>query len=123
MNAATAGTRLVSEDGRYAVAQVQFDENAQSVPSADRALIPERGDAALEAAGVTAALQRRDHPGDLARSVPARSSASASPLLVLVIVLGSLVAAGLPLLVALLGVGVGLAGAIALHGRSSTSTR
>ena len=29
---ATEGTRLVSEDGRHAVAQVRFDENAQSVP-------------------------------------------------------------------------------------------
>ena len=75
MTAATAGTRLVSEDGRHAVAQVQFDDNAQSVPADDRALIPERGDAALAAAGVTAALQRRDHPGHLARSAPARCSA------------------------------------------------
>src|SRR5688572_28048724 len=51
---ATAGTRLVSEDGRYAVVQVQFDDNAQSVPVTDRALIPERGDTALADAGVTA---------------------------------------------------------------------
>ena len=41
---ATSGTRLVSEDGRYAVVQVQFDDNAQSVPVTDRALIPERGE-------------------------------------------------------------------------------
>ena len=53
--AGTAGTRLVSKDGTHAVVQVQFDDNAQSVPVDDRALIPARGDAALEAAGLTAA--------------------------------------------------------------------
>ena len=44
---ATSATRLVTEDGRHAVVQVQFDDNAQSIPVDDRALIPERGDAAL----------------------------------------------------------------------------
>ncbi|QKE83385.1 MMPL family transporter [Arthrobacter sp. NEB 688] len=109
---ASAGTRLVSEDGRYAVIQVQFDDNAQSIAPEDRALIPEKGDPILEAAGVTPSYsveitQALEFIG------PGEILGLAVALLVLVLVLGSLVAAGLPLLVALLGVGVGLGGAMA----------
>jgi RND superfamily putative drug exporter len=110
---ASSGVRLVSEDGGTAVVQVQFDENAQSVPTEDRNLIPEKGDPILEAAGVTPSYsveitQQLEFigPGEILGLVVA--------LLVLVLVLGSLIAAGLPLLVALLGVGVGLGGAMAL---------
>ena len=113
VNAATAGTRLVSEDGRYAVAQVRFDENAQSVPPADRALIPDRGTEALEAAGVTPHYSL-EITQETVLVGPGEILGLSVAVLVLVIVLGSLVAAGLPLLVALLGVGVGLGGAIAL---------
>ncbi len=110
---ASAGTRLVSEDGRYAVIQVQFDDNAQSIPPEDRALIPEKGDPILEAAGITPSYsveitQALEFIG------PGEILGLAVALLVLVLVLGSLVAAGLPLLVALLGVGVGLGGAMAM---------
>ena len=112
VNAATAGTRLVSEDGRYAVAQVRFDENAQSVPPADRALIPEKGTAALEAVGVTPHYSL-EITQETVLVGPGEVLGLTVAVLVLVVVLGSLVAAGLPLLVALLGVGVGLGGAIA----------
>ncbi|MBM6405354.1 MMPL family transporter [Phycicoccus sp. CSK15P-2] len=109
---ASSGTRLVSEDGRTAVVQVQFDDNAQSIAPEDRAQVPERGDAAFEAAGITPAYsveitQALEFIG------PGEILGLAVALLVLVLVLGSLVAAGLPLLVALLGVGVGLGGAMA----------
>jgi len=113
VNAATSGTRLVSEDGRYAVAQVRFDENAQSVAPADRALIPERGTAALEAAGVTPHYSL-EITQETVLVGPGEILGLSVAVLVLVVVLGSLIAAGLPLLVALLGVGVGLGGAIAL---------
>ena len=109
---ATAGTRLVSEDGRYAVVQVQFDDNAQSVPVTDRALIPERGDTALADAGVTAHYSV-EITQDTSLIGPGEVIGLTVALVVLVVVLGSLIAAGLPLLVALLGVGVGLAGAVA----------
>ena len=112
VNRATAGTRLVSEDGRFAVAQVRFDENPQSVPPDQRALIPERGTAALAAAGV-----RANYSLEITQETvlvgPGEVLGLTVAVLVLVVVLGSLVAAGLPLLVALLGVGVGLGGAIA----------
>ncbi len=109
---ASAGTRLVSEDGRYAVVQVQFDDNAQSIPTEDRAQIPERGDPILEAAGITPSYSV-EITQDIALVGPGEVLGLSVALLVLVLVLGSLIAAGLPLLVALLGVGVGLGGAIA----------
>ncbi len=108
----TAGTRLVTKDGTYAVVQIQFDDNAQSVPVDDRALIPARGDAALAAAGLTAAYSV-EITQDTSLIGPGEVLGLTVALLVLVVMLGSLIAAGLPLLVALLGVGVGLAGAVA----------
>lgn len=111
--AATEGTRLVTEDGRFAVAQVQFVDDAQSVPVEDRALIPERGDPALRAAGVTASYSV-EITQDTALVGPGEVIGLTVAVLVLVLVLGSLVASGLPLLVALLGVGVGLGGALAV---------
>ena len=110
--AATSATRLVTEDGRHAVVQVQFDDNAQSIPVDDRALIPERGDAALAAAGLTAHYSV-EITQDTSLVGPGEVLGLTVALGVLVIMLGSLIAAGLPLLVALLGVGVGLAGAVA----------
>ena len=109
---ATAATCLVSEDGRHAVVQVQFDDNAQSVPVEDRALIPERGDPALADAGLTAHYSV-EVTQDVSVIGPGEIVGLTVAVIVLVITLGSLVAAGLPLLVALLGVGVGLAGAMA----------
>ncbi|QIM22569.1 MMPL family transporter [Phycicoccus sp. HDW14] len=110
--AASAGTRLVSTDGRYAVVQVQFDDNAQSIAPEDRAQIPEKGDPVLEAAGVTPHYSV-EITQELVFIGPGEILGLGVALLVLVLVLGSLIAAGLPLLVALLGVGVGLGGAVA----------
>ena len=109
---ASAGTRLVSEDGRHAVVQVQFDDDAQSIPAEDRARIPEQGDPILEAAGITPSYSV-EITQDIALVGPGEVLGLSVALLVLVLVLGSLIAAGLPLLVALLGVGVGLGGAVA----------
>ncbi len=112
VGAASSGTRLVSEDGRHAVVQVQFDDDAQSIPTEDRAQIPEKGDPILEAAGVTPSYSV-EITQDIALVGPGEVLGLTVALLVLVLVLGSLVAAGLPLLVALLGVGVGLGAAVA----------
>ncbi|NHA70102.1 MMPL family transporter [Phycicoccus flavus] len=110
--AGSAGARLVSSDGRTVVVQIQFDTDAQSVDPAARALIPERGDPVLEAAGITPAYSVEITQA-LELIGPGEILGLAVALFVLVGVLGSLVAAGLPLLVALLGVGVGLGGAFA----------
>jgi len=118
---ATSATRLVSKDGRHAVVQVQFDDNAQSVPVDDRALIPARADAALADAGLSASYSV-EITQDTSLIGPGEVLGLTVALVVLVITLGSLVAAGLPLLVALLGVGVGLAGAVAFTVFSDLNT-
>ncbi|MEZ5194228.1 MAG: MMPL family transporter [Nocardioides sp.] len=121
VQAATDGTRTVSADGRYAVAQVQFDDNAQSIPPEDRAEIPARGDAILAEAGV-AAYYSVEITQDTAIVGPGEIIGLTVALLVLVLMLGSLVAAGLPLLVALLGVGVGIGGAMAFTAVTDLNT-
>ena len=100
---------------------MQFDDNAQSIPVDDRALIPARADAPLAAAGL-AAHYSVEITQDTSLIGPGEVIGLTVALLVLVIMLGSLVAAGLPLLVALLGVGVGLAGAIAFTAFADLNT-
>ena len=110
---ATDGTRLVSEDGSAAVVQVQFDENPQSIPAEDRERVVELGDEVFAGTGVVPSYSV-ELTQELEFVGPGEILGLTVALVVLVVVLGSLVAAGLPLLVALLGVGVGLGGAVAL---------
>lgn len=110
---ASGGTGLVSEDRRVAVTQLQFDDAPQSVPLEDRERIPAAADERLAAAGITAHYSV-EITQDVALVGPGEVIGLTVAVLVLVAVLGSLVAAGLPLLVALLGVGVGLGAAMAM---------
>ena len=109
--AAMDGMRFVTKDGRYAVAQIQFDTNAPSVPYEVRAQIPEIG-AELAAAGVTATYSS-EISQELSLVGPGEVIGLAIALIVLIVMLGTLIAAGLPIAGALLGVGVGLGGAVA----------
>ncbi|WP_392543560.1 MMPL family transporter [Oryzobacter telluris] len=113
VRAASGGTGLVSEDGTVAVTQLQFDDAPQSVPLEDREKVPAAAAEQLEAAGITAHYSV-EITQDVALVGPGEILGLTVAILVLVVVLGSLVAAGLPLLVALLGVGVGLGSAMAL---------
>ena len=110
--AAINGMRLVSADGRTAVAQIQFDRNTHSVDPAVREQIPAIG-AELTAAGIHA-----DYSVEITQDTSLVGIGEVVGLLlaglVLIVMLGTLVAAGLPLLVALVGVGVGVAAAMAL---------
>ena len=103
--------RFVTTDGRFAVAQIQFDEDVNSVPYDVRTQIPELG-SDLAAAGVTT-----NYSAEIVRDQslvgPGEIIGLTIALIVLIAMLGTLVAAGLPILGALLGVGVGLAGAVA----------
>jgi RND superfamily putative drug exporter len=100
-------TKSFSRDTRYAIAQVSYGVQATELTDADRAALA----AALEpgrAAGLTVeaggnALQVKPEQG--ATEVLGVAIAA----LVLVITFGSLLAAGLPLLTAIVGVGVGIA--------------
>ncbi len=107
----TSRTRFVSQDGDAAIAQIQFDTNAQSLSPEDRARIVDTA-AALKGTGVDLAFSQ-----DLTQEMSVVGAGEAIGLatagLVLLLMLGSLLTAGLPLLTALTGVAVGLAAAVA----------
>ncbi|MFB8350344.1 MMPL family transporter [Streptomyces niveus] len=102
----------VSEDGRYALVQVQFEKAADEVTDAQRA--------AYEKAGADEEGLRVEHGGEvLSAEVEVGSTEAIGVLIaagVLVVTFGSMVAAGMTLLNALVGVAAGMAGLFALSG-------
>ena len=102
----------VSPDQRYALIQVQFAERADQVSEEQRTAYEHTGAAA------TAAGLRVEHGGEVMTSEPEVGGTEgigvAIALLVLVVTFGSLVAAGMTMLNALIGVGAGMAGLYAL---------
>jgi RND superfamily putative drug exporter len=104
----------VSADQRYALIQVQFVERADKVTDDQRTAYEASG-AAAEAAGL-----RVEHGGEVMNAEPEVGGTEAIgvliALVVLVITFGSLVAAGMTMLNALIGVGAGMAGLFALSG-------
>ncbi|NNM47973.1 efflux RND transporter permease subunit [Knoellia koreensis] len=105
------GLRFVSKDGSTAMLQIQFDQSVSQLSPEVRAHVPEIG-AALADDGV-----RVDYNADILQT---RSLIGVGEIvgfviagIVLLLMLGTLVAAGLPLLVGLVGVGVGIVGAMA----------
>lgn len=105
------GLRFVSKDGRTAMLQIQFDQSVSQLSPEVRAHVPEIG-AALADDGV-----RVDYNSDIlqTRSIVGVGEIVGFVLagIVLLVMLGTLVAAGLPLVVGLVGVGVGIVGAMA----------
>ncbi|WP_422736682.1 MMPL family transporter [Micromonospora sp. WMMD729] len=104
----------VSPNGRYALVQVQFATGADEVTDAQKTAYEEVG-AAARAKGWQVAPG-----GEVLGGEPEVGSTEALGVLVAAIVLiitfGSLVAAGMTMLNALIGVGVGMAGLFALSG-------
>ncbi|MFE0530635.1 MMPL family transporter [Micromonospora parva] len=104
----------VSPNGRYALVQVQFASGGDEVTDEQRTAYEEVG-AAVEAKGWQVAPG-----GEVLGGEPEIGSTEAIGVLVAAIVLiitfGSLVAAGMTMLNALIGVGVGMAGLFALSG-------
>ncbi|ARQ68493.1 MMPL family transporter [Streptomyces marincola] len=119
LDPATAGT--VSEDGRVALAQVQFEVE-----------LPDLRDSSLDAVEDAAETARdaglRAEVGGVAYSMTATHVSAAEligvavALLVLVVTFGSLLAAGMPLVSALIGVGVGLMGIVLLSAMTTVSS-
>ncbi|GGU98386.1 membrane protein [Actinomadura cremea] len=108
------GARAVSPDGRIALVQVVFDRRADDLGEAPR-------EAVRDAATGAGSGLRVEFGGDA--FMPAVEVGGAGEavgvgvaVVVLLITFGSLVATGLPLLSALAGVGVGMAGLYALTG-------
>jgi RND superfamily putative drug exporter len=104
-------TRAVSPDGTVALIQVGYDVQAFALTDADRDALPQ----ATEGTRLTAEIG-----GDATRAAPETGATEglgvAVAAIVLVITFGSLLAAGLPLLTALVGIGIGLAGITTLSG-------
>ncbi|WP_435200945.1 MMPL family transporter [Janibacter sp. GS2] len=107
---AAGDTRFVTDDG-YALAQVQFDRNTNSVDPEVKQAIPEIGER-LESAGIDAEYSVEITQENTLVG-PGEAVGLMVAALVLLLALGSLVAAGLPIAGALLGVGAGLGGALA----------
>ncbi|MEV4702052.1 MMPL family transporter [Actinoplanes sp. NPDC049316] len=105
-------TKALSQDGRYGLIQVQFAERADAVTPAQRSAYEDSG-AAAKAAGL-----RVEHGGEVMNAEPevggTEAIGVAIALVVLVVTFGSLVAAGMTMLNALIGVGAGMAGLFAL---------
>ena len=112
---ASSAIRFVSGDGRAAVAQVQFNTSINGLSPEVRQQVQ---DIAHEtsAAGVTAYASKEitEDISELFGAAEVIGIAVAA--LVLIIMLGTLIAAGLPLLMAVIGVGVGVGITFALSG-------
>ncbi len=118
---ASKGIRFVSGDGKAAVAQVQFKTSLYGLTPAVR---QEVQDIAKEvsSANVTA-LPSKEISEDVSEVFgTAEIVGVAVAAMVLIIMLGTLVAAGLPLLMAVVGVGVGVGGTFALSGAVDMSS-
>ncbi|MEV0562193.1 MMPL family transporter [Dactylosporangium sp. NPDC050588] len=107
-------TGAVSPQGDYALVTVQFAERADKVTDEQRTAYEASG-AAAQQAGL-----RVEHGGEVMNSEPEVGGTEGIgvviALVVLVVTFGALVAAGMTMLNALIGVGAGMAGLYALSG-------
>ncbi|MDN5670114.1 MAG: MMPL family transporter, partial [Renibacterium salmoninarum] len=113
--AASQGLRFVSENGKAAVAQVQFKVSLYSLQPGDRqdvqSIVNEAKSAGVEvyfSKEITEDVSQLFGPAEIIGVVIAA--------IVLIVMLGTLIAAGLPLLMAVIGVGIGVGGTFALTG-------
>ncbi|WP_427133127.1 MMPL family transporter [Pseudarthrobacter sp. S9] len=112
---ASQGMRFVSEDGKAAIAQVQFKTSINSLAPAVRRQVQDIAQE-VSSTGVTA-LASKEITEDVSELFGISEILGiAIAALVLIFMLGTLIAAGLPLLMALVGVAVGVGGTFALTG-------
>lgn len=109
------GMGTVSDDGSVATVSVQFNEAVHEVPTE----IKEGVEAAFEDDPVDGV--QVEYSNEIAQTLDNIAGAAeiiglAVAAVVLIVMLGTLIAAGLPILAALIGVGVGAMGALALSG-------
>ena len=118
---ASEGLRFVSEDGKAAIAQVQFKTSINGLAPEVRQQVQDIvGE--VSAADVTA-LPSKEISEDISELFGAAEIIGiAVAALVLIIMLGTLIAAGLPLLMALVGVAVGVGATFALSGAVDMSS-
>jgi len=110
---ASQGLRFVSEDGKAAIAQVQFKTSINGLTPDIRREVQDIVKE-VSAANVTA-LPSKEISEDISELFgTAEIIGIAVAALVLILMLGTLIAAGLPLLMAIVGVAAGVGGTIAL---------
>ena len=104
---------VVSQDGSVAMLQIQFTEQVQDLPDGSVEQVTSLAGAATKGTGVDVLTTEslKPHAAPIGGHEAIGLGVAA---LVLLLTLGSLRAAGLPLLTALTGVGIGLGGAFAL---------
>ncbi|MGG5170618.1 MMPL family transporter [Pseudarthrobacter sp. J1738] len=109
------GMRFVSENGNAAVAQIQFNTSINALTPAQREQVQDVVNKA-KSSGVEIYFSKEivEDVSELFGTAEIVGLAVAA--LVLLLMLGTLVAAGLPLLMAIIGVGVGVGGTFALTG-------
>ncbi|MDD1478284.1 MMPL family transporter [Arthrobacter sp. H16F315] len=118
---ASKGLRFVSEDGKAAIAQVQFKTSINGLKPEVRQEVQDIVKE-VSAANVTA-LPSKEISEDISELFgTAEILGIAVAALVLIIMLGTLIAAGLPLLMAIVGVAVGVGGTFALSGTMDMSS-
>lgn len=110
---AAAGVLFVSENNKAAIGQIQFTESMNAVTPENRQLVQDKLNT-LDSSGVTVSYSK-----EIVEDVSSLFGVSevvgiAVAAAVLLIMLGTFVAAGLPLLMAIVGVGVGVGGTMAL---------
>ncbi|MFF1827996.1 MMPL family transporter [Paenarthrobacter sp. NPDC058040] len=112
---ASDGLRFVSSDNKAAIAQVQFKTSINAVSPAVRQQVQDIVHE-VSSAGVTA-YASKEITEDVSQIFGiAEIVGVAVAALVLILMLGTLIAAGLPLIMALIGVAVGVGGTFALTG-------
>ncbi|GAA4042651.1 MMPL family transporter [Arthrobacter methylotrophus] len=112
---ASQGMRFVSEDGKAAIAQVQFKTSINGLTPAVRQQVQDIVHG-VSSAGVTA-LASKEITEDVSQLFGVSEVIGiAVAAIALIVMLGTLVAAGLPLLMAIIGVAVGVGGTFALTG-------
>jgi len=111
----SSGIRLVSDDGSAAIASVMFTKTQYDVTPATKSAVesafggqPIPGVAVYFSSAIASGIPNLFGTGELAGLVVAA--------IVLVFMLGTLIGAGLPIVSALLGVGIGALGAMSLSG-------
>ncbi|WP_323959194.1 MMPL family transporter [Arthrobacter sp. JZ12] len=112
---ASSGVQFVSDDESTAVASVQFTSSVDAITPETREGVQEAADPAAET-GVNVEYSK-EIVSDISEIFgPAEVIGLAVAALVLIVMLGTLIAAGLPLLMAIVGVGVGVGITFALTG-------
>nr|WP_225953463.1 MMPL family transporter [Kibdelosporangium phytohabitans] len=106
-------TKAIGDGGRIGLAQVQFSVSPPEVKEETKEAIKNTVEAVGESAGLEVAYSQ-EIAGEMVAIGATEGIGVVIAAIVLVLTFGSLVAAGLPMLTALIGVGIGIAGLYAL---------